>query len=77
MAATKTVCPISRGAFLENAKPVVVTVDGQRMAAGVKEFSTKSLGWHASGKTVIEVGGVPCEVQVGVTLTIIGSKEAE
>jgi hypothetical protein len=42
----------------------------------VKEFSTGSFGWNVNAKTVIEVGGRRLPVQVGLNLTVIGSKEA-
>ena len=42
-------------------------------AAPTKEFSTGSL--VASGKTTIQVNGKPVTVQIGMNLTIIGSKE--
>ncbi|HKB39774.1 MAG TPA: hypothetical protein VKD72_25280, partial [Gemmataceae bacterium] len=41
----------------------------------VKEFSTGSLGWYLNGKTVVEINGVRVPVQIGLNLTIIGSKE--
>lgn len=71
----KTVCPISRGQFRKAAKAVKVNVAGNDQLIPTKEFSTGSLGWFLNGKTVIEVDGVACEVQMGLTLTIIGSKE--
>jgi hypothetical protein len=73
--AKKTTCPITRAEFHENAKPVEVTIAGQRLLAEVKEFSTGSLGWYLNGKTTIEVGGKPVAVQIGMNLTIVGSKE--
>jgi hypothetical protein len=45
------------------------------LLADVKEFSTGSLGWYLNGKTTIEVGGKPVTVQIGMNLTIVGSKE--
>lgn len=71
----KTVCNVTRKEFRTNAKPVTVQIGDIPMMAGVKEFSTNSLGWYANGKTMLSVGGKMVEVQVGVTLTIIGSKE--
>ena len=71
----KTSCPISRSQFHTNAKPVEVAIAGNRLAAGVKEFSTNSLGWYLTGKTTVEIDGVLVPVQIGVTLTVIGSKE--
>lgn len=72
--AQKTECPITRRQFT-GAKPVEIMIDGNKAVAMPREFSTKSLGWYVNGKTVITVDGVPCTVQVGVNLTIVGSKE--
>ena len=73
--AAKTTCPISRKQFVENAKPVEVTVNGIPLIAEVKEFSTGSLGWYLNGKTTIKVGETSVSVQIGMNLTIVGSKE--
>jgi hypothetical protein len=73
--AKKTNCPISRADFRTKAKPVPVTVAGVPLIAEVKEFSTGSLGWYLNGKTMIEVDGTPVSVQIGLNLTIVGSKE--
>jgi hypothetical protein len=75
MAAAKTVCPVDRAKFRAEAKDVLVTIDGKAVVAEAREFSTGSLGWYANGKVTLEVGGVKVPVQVGVTLTLVGSKE--
>ena len=56
-------------------KAVEVIINGTTMLAEPKEFSTGSLGWFLNGKTVIEVNGVKVTVQVGLNMTIVGSKE--
>jgi hypothetical protein len=71
----KTTCPITRPQFQEGAKAVEVIINGTTMLADPKEFSTGSLGWYLNGKTVIEVNGVKVTVQVGLNMTIVGSKE--
>jgi hypothetical protein len=71
----KTNCPITRADFRAKAKPVNVTVNGVPLSAAVKEFSTGSLGWYLNGKTTIDIGGTPVSVQIGMNLTIVGSKE--
>jgi hypothetical protein len=71
----KTTCPITRQQFAGGAKPVEVTINGNKMTAHPKEFSTGSLGWYLNGKTEIDVNGVMVTVQVGMNLTIVGSKE--
>jgi hypothetical protein len=71
----KTSCPVSRSEFKSKAKPVSVAINNVPMQAVVKEFSTGSLGWYLNGKTTIDVGGTPVSVQIGMNLTIVGSKE--
>lgn len=73
--AKKTTCPISRSEFRQNAKPMSVTINGVPLQAEVKEFSTGSLGWYLNGKTTVDVGGKLVSVQIGMNLTIVGSKE--
>jgi len=73
--AVKTTCPISRDDFRGNAKPIEVVINGIPMTAEVKEFSTGSLGWYLNGKVSIKIGDTPVSVQIGMNLTIVGSKE--
>ena len=73
--AKKTSCPITRQEFRSNAKPVTVSINNVPLQAEVKEFSTGSLGWYLNGKTSVEVNGTPVSVQIGLNLTIVGSKE--
>lgn len=71
----KSGCPVSRAEFLRDAQPVEVTINGIPMTAEVKEFSTGSLGWYLNGKSSIKVGEKSVSVQIGMNLTIVGSKE--
>jgi hypothetical protein len=73
--AKKTSCPITRAEFREKAQPVRVTIGDQHLEAERKEFSTGSLGWYLNGKTNIEIGGKRVSVQIGLNLTVVGSKE--
>jgi hypothetical protein len=73
----KSPCPISKTQFLEKAEPVKVSIGGSEMIADRREFSTGSFGWYFNGKTTITVDGKPLAVQVGLNLTVVGSKEAE
>ncbi len=73
--AAKTTCPITRKQFSEGAKPVEVVINGVPMSADVKEFSTGSLGWYLNGKMTIKIGDTPVTVQIGMNMTIVGSKE--
>jgi hypothetical protein len=73
--AKKTSCPITRAEFHQKAQPVNVVIDNVPLQAEVKEFSTGSLGWNINGKTMIDVGGKKVSVQIGLNLTIVGSKD--
>lgn len=69
-------CSITRSEFREHAKAIKVEINGIPMMAEVKEFSTGSFGWYLSGKSVIEVDGKQVSVQIGMNLTVVGSKDA-
>lgn len=70
--------PVTKDQFRKGAKPInIVFNGGPTMVAAPKEFSTGSLGWYAGEKITMEIDGVACRVQVGVNMTIIGSKEAK
>lgn len=72
----KSSCPLSLAQFLAKAEPLKVAIQGQEMLAEVKGFSTGSFGWYLNGKTMVMVDGKPVSVQIGLNLTIVGSKEA-
>lgn len=71
----KSSCPVTRAEFRQDAKPVEVIINGIPMTAEVKEFSTGSLGWYLNGKANIKIGEKSVSVQIGMNLTIVGSKE--
>ena len=71
----KTNCPITRKEFDDNAKAIKVMIGDFPVMADKKNFSTGSLGWYANGKVSIEVNGKPVSVQIGLNMTIVGSKE--
>ncbi len=73
----KSPCPISLTQFQEKAEPLKVVINGQEMVADVKAFSTGSFGWNINAKTTITVDGKALSVQIGMNMTIVGSKEAE
>jgi hypothetical protein len=73
----KSPCPVTLTQFLEKAEAVKVVINGQELLAEVKSFSTGSFGWYINGKTVITVDGKPLSVQIGMNMTVVGSKEAE
>ncbi len=72
----KTICPITREAFLEKAEPLKFDVGGMTLLAEPREFSTGSFGWYLNGKAMVNVDGKNLPVQVGMNLIVIGSKEA-
>ncbi len=71
----KSTCPVTRAEVQHDTRPVEVTINGIPMTAEVKEFSTGSLGWYLNGKANIKVGDKSVSVQIGMNLTIVGSKE--
>ncbi len=73
--AKKSACPITRAEFHTHAKAIELVINGVPMPAEVKEFSTGSLGWHLNNKMSIKIGDKSVSVQIGVNMTIIGSKE--
>jgi hypothetical protein len=72
----KSACPVSSSQFLEKAEPMRIAINGQEMLAEVKSFSTGSFGWYLNGKIVATVDGKPVSVQIGMNMTVVGSKEA-
>jgi hypothetical protein len=72
----KSPCPLSQSRFLAAAEPLKISINNQEMLAEVKAFSTGSFGWYLNGKTTVMVDGKAVAVQIGMNLTIVGSKEA-
>jgi hypothetical protein len=72
----KSPCPVSQSQFVSKAEPLKISINGQDMLADVKAFSTGSFGWYLNGKTTVLVDGKPVSVQIGMNLTVVGSKEA-
>lgn len=75
MAKSKSSLPITRQQFRDAAKSVVVTINGKEFKVPKKEFSTGSLGWYLNEKMDVEIDGHEIKVQIGLNLTIVGSKE--
>jgi hypothetical protein len=71
----KSSCPITRAQFRQNAKPLTIKIGDKEFKAVVKEFSTGSLGWNVNDKMTVDLGGTDVTVQIGMNLTIIGSKD--
>lgn len=68
-------CPVTRTEFNEQAQSVKVLIQGVEMEALPKEFSTGSFGWYLTGKLMLPVGEKKVNVQIGLNMTVIGSKE--
>ncbi len=66
---------LTRQQFRDHAQAIEITINGIPFLAEAKEFSTGSLGWYLNAKTPIKVGDMPVNVQVGLNLTIVGSKD--
>ena len=69
--------PVTAAQFAEKAEALKITINGSDMLAEVKAFSTGSFGWYLNGKTVIMIDGKAVSVQIGMNMTVVGSKEAE
>ncbi|HYT91926.1 MAG TPA: hypothetical protein VEL76_24645 [Gemmataceae bacterium] len=73
--AKKSSCPITRAEFREHAKALTVKIGEREYKAIPKEFSTGSLGWNVNEKMTVEINGKEVTLQVGMNLTVVGSKE--
>lgn len=77
MAATTSQCLVSRDTFVAAAKAIPVKIGDYSFLATPKTFSTGSLGWCVNAKMPVIVDGKVVMCQVGLNLTVIGSKEAK
>ncbi len=66
--------PVPKEFFLSRAKAVPATLGSDRTFVQPREFASGSYGWYYQGKHFVEVGGEVLAVQVGITVTVIGSK---
>ena len=73
----KSACPVSKTQFLDKAEAVKIVIGNSELVADKREFSTGSFGWYYNGKINITVDGKLLAIQVGLNLTVVGSKEAE
>ncbi len=71
----KTVCPISREDFLAQAETIKIDLNGFPLSAEPREFSTGSFGWYVNAKAPVVINGKTVQVQVGMNLTVVGSKD--
>ncbi len=75
MAKMKTVCPISRDEFKSQAPILEIMIGDRKFKAVPREFSTGSLGWYVNDKMEVDIAGKPVTIQLGLNLTVVGSKE--
>jgi hypothetical protein len=73
--AKKTTCPITRKDFQTHAKPLTIKIGELSVDVPAKEFSTGSLGWGLLSKTTMEINGTAVPVQIGMNITLVGSKD--
>ena len=73
--AKKTSCPIVRAEFTAARQAGQVQIGDKNYTAVPKEFSTGSLGWNINDKVTIDIGGKLVTVQIGMNLTVVGSKD--
>ena len=68
---------MTKDQFGQAAKPLRVLIDESSILAKPKRFKKGSVGWYANGKTQIVVNGEALEIQIGVNLTVIGTKDEQ
>ena len=78
--AKKTTAPITRAQFRDKATPIVVKISApggpeQEYTLSPREFETGSLGWNLSDKMRVKIDGVEVQVQIGLNLIVVGSKD--
>lgn len=74
----KTALPAgtTKASLKAKCKPVTITIDGRPFTAEVREFSTGSVGFNINDKLELTLAdGSKVKCQVGVNITVIGSKE--
>jgi hypothetical protein len=65
---------ITREEFREHAEPILVKLGDMALEAQPKEYASDSLGWSANEKRYIDLNGKRVQVQIGINVTVIGSK---
>lgn len=66
---------ITGSQFIQNAKPIDIKIDGQKLTAELKSFATGSLGWALTHKSIVNIPNIgDVEVQTQVNMVITGSK---
>ena len=57
-----------------SAEPLEVSVFGNVAGGEPREFASGNKGWYLGGKIPVTVGGKKLWAQLGLNLTIVGSK---
>ncbi len=73
--AEKRKCPVDRDTFNAHAKAIEIVLAGSKRYVYPRQFDTGSMGWNLNEKIIVEITGVHCTVQVGLNMTIVGSKD--
>jgi len=60
--------------FRRDARPLVGILAGMPIEVLPHENKSGSYGWHAGGKRYFRVGDEVVEAQVGINITIVGTK---
>ena len=72
---------MSHADFVKLAGPMILKLGNQDFVAAPRQFNSGSLGWYANGKLALVVGqgenAQAVTVQVGLTMTVVGSKPAD
>ncbi|CAE8585095.1 unnamed protein product [Polarella glacialis] len=71
----KQASSMTKGEFMKKAKRFTIKIGDKNINVDPKQFSTGSSGFYASGKALVEVGGISLQLQIGMNCTVIGSKE--
>jgi hypothetical protein len=66
---------ISKEDFLAEAKEIEIIIAGKKYKATAKAFNTGSYGWNTNGKQSFEIDGKEVKCQVGINITVLGSKK--
>jgi hypothetical protein len=78
----KTVCPVTREDFFKEAGALLVTIESangvkREFMVSPKEFSTGSFGYNLNDKMEVKIGSQMVKCQLGLNLTVVGSKDAK
>ncbi len=85
----KVECPIDYDHFVDNATPLVLSIEGQDVNVTSRsgeelgftltpvEFSTDSLGYSLNGFATLNIGGEEVPVTVDFKFVVVGSKKLD